>query len=121
MPIYEYTCGKCKHDFEHFARNLSDQPKKCPKCGSKRVKKQFSSFATTKTFQLASGPSKSSKAPVAKSSEKTSSEKSSSEKSSSEKSSSEKTSNEKTSSEKSSSKKSTSKKSSAGKSSSGSK
>ncbi|MDA3925166.1 MAG: zinc ribbon domain-containing protein [Kiritimatiellae bacterium] len=64
MPIYEYACGKCKSHFEHFARSLSDQPKKCPECGSKRVTKQFSSFATTKTFQLASGHSKSSKAPA---------------------------------------------------------
>ena len=64
MPIYEYNCAKCNNSFEHFARNSTDHPSKCPECGSRRVKKQFSAFATTKTFQMASGYSKSSKAPT---------------------------------------------------------
>lgn len=46
MPIYEYTCGACKKTFDHLARTLSDKPKACPACGSKKqLVKQFSTFA----------------------------------------------------------------------------
>jgi putative FmdB family regulatory protein len=45
MPIYEYTCSKCGHAFEHLARTLSDGAKTCPKCGAPRPRKAFSSFA----------------------------------------------------------------------------
>lgn len=54
MPIYEYTCNKCEDSFDHLARTLEDHPKKCPTCGSRKVSKQFSAFATTKTFQITS-------------------------------------------------------------------
>jgi putative FmdB family regulatory protein len=64
MPIYEYNCGKCGAGFEHLARSRSDTPKKCPQCGSGRVSKQLSSFATTKTFQTASGCGGCAKAPA---------------------------------------------------------
>jgi putative FmdB family regulatory protein len=45
MPIYEYTCEKCGHAFEHLARTLADVAEKCPKCGAAKVSKGFSSFA----------------------------------------------------------------------------
>ena len=45
MPIYEYTCIKCGHAFDHLARNLGDGAKTCPKCGAARPRKAFSSFA----------------------------------------------------------------------------
>jgi putative FmdB family regulatory protein len=33
MPIYEYRCRKCAHEFELFQK-ISDTPaKKCPECG----------------------------------------------------------------------------------------
>ena len=35
MPIYEYSCGQCKDDFELLVFK-SDEPA-CPKCGSKKV------------------------------------------------------------------------------------
>jgi len=47
MPIYEYACGKCEAEFEAEQR-ITDAPlKKCPECGSKRVKRLISrtSFA----------------------------------------------------------------------------
>ena len=69
MPIYEYNCAKCNNSFEHFARTSSDHPNKCPECGSRRVKKQLSAFATKKTFQMASGYGKSAKAPACPTSE----------------------------------------------------
>ncbi|HNX33300.1 MAG TPA: zinc ribbon domain-containing protein [Kiritimatiellia bacterium] len=45
MPIYEYTCSACGRAFEHLARTLSDTPGQCPACGSKKISKQFSTFA----------------------------------------------------------------------------
>lgn len=39
MPIYEYYCTKCKHEFE-VLQKISDKPiKKCEKCGAKTEKK----------------------------------------------------------------------------------
>jgi len=39
VPLYEYECRKCHHRFEEI-QQFSDPPiKKCPKCGSRRVKK----------------------------------------------------------------------------------
>lgn len=35
MPIYEYTCSKCKHPFDQLVRRMDDGGKvKCPKCGA---------------------------------------------------------------------------------------
>jgi putative FmdB family regulatory protein len=33
MPIYEYTCSKCKHRFETVQKVSDPHLKKCPKCG----------------------------------------------------------------------------------------
>ena len=42
MPIYEYACGKCDHEFEREQR-ISDPPvKTCPECRSRKVKKLIS-------------------------------------------------------------------------------
>jgi putative FmdB family regulatory protein len=42
MPIYEYACGKCEHEFE-VEQRITDAPlKTCPKCKSRRVKKLIS-------------------------------------------------------------------------------
>ena len=40
MPIYEYTCDKCRSDFELLVRGGEDP--ECPQCGSTRLAKQFS-------------------------------------------------------------------------------
>jgi putative FmdB family regulatory protein len=41
MPIYEYTCQTCGHDFEYLVRNGAAPA--CPKCGSSReLAKRFS-------------------------------------------------------------------------------
>jgi len=45
MPIYEYRCDKCGHQFDFLARTQADKPQKCDKCGAKQLRKQFSSFA----------------------------------------------------------------------------
>jgi len=46
MPVYEFICQKCDHDFS-LVISLSEYEKKkfmCPKCNSKKVKRQISSF-----------------------------------------------------------------------------
>ena len=42
MPIYEYQCEKCSHEFELEQRITDDPVKTCPKCRSRRVKKLIS-------------------------------------------------------------------------------
>ena len=47
MPIYEYNCTKCGTCFEVLVRTKKDVPGKCPKCGTEKPAKQFSSFAVS--------------------------------------------------------------------------
>ena len=42
MPIYEYLCEKCEHEFEREQRITDDPVKTCPECRSRRVKKLIS-------------------------------------------------------------------------------
>jgi putative FmdB family regulatory protein len=42
MPIYEYLCQKCSHEFEREQRITDDPVKTCPKCRGRRVKKLIS-------------------------------------------------------------------------------
>lgn len=44
MPIYEYLCAKCGHEFELLLMDRDDKPR-CPECGSGKPKKKFSVFA----------------------------------------------------------------------------
>lgn len=42
MPIYEYACKGCGHEFEREQR-ISDAPiKKCPSCGALKARRQIS-------------------------------------------------------------------------------
>ena len=42
MPIYEYACGACGHQFEEWQK-MSDAPVRvCPKCKKKKVEKLIS-------------------------------------------------------------------------------
>jgi len=43
MPIFEYVCQQCRHKFEAVV--LGKQKAACPKCESKRLSQQLSSFA----------------------------------------------------------------------------
>jgi len=44
MPIYEYACGQCGHEFEALVR--SETVPECPKCHATQLTKQLSVFAT---------------------------------------------------------------------------
>ena len=43
MPIFDFCCCKCGHEFEELVMG-SAQPV-CPKCGSKKLRKQPSAVA----------------------------------------------------------------------------
>jgi putative FmdB family regulatory protein len=35
MPIYDYKCVKCEHEFEYFHQSSSDDTPECPECKTK--------------------------------------------------------------------------------------
>ncbi len=39
MPIYEYACPACGHQFEELARSADADRMKCPKCQTKAERK----------------------------------------------------------------------------------
>jgi putative FmdB family regulatory protein len=45
MPIFEYSCKECNHEFE--ALIFGDQKAQCPKCHSKKLAPQLSVFAVS--------------------------------------------------------------------------
>lgn len=47
MPIYEYRCPDCGHEFERIQSFSDDPVKECPSCGELDVRKKISlsSFA----------------------------------------------------------------------------
>ena len=47
MPIYEYACGKCDHEFEVEQRISDDPVKTCPVCRSRKVKRLISMTSFT--------------------------------------------------------------------------
>ena len=47
MPIYEFQCLACGHEFEELVRSANDaEGLVCPQCNRPEVKKMISSFAT---------------------------------------------------------------------------
>ncbi len=44
MPIYEFICEECEHAFEKLVPS-SRARIHCPRCESRKVTKQFSTFA----------------------------------------------------------------------------
>ena len=48
MPLFEFTCKKCGHNFEELISltELESGQIHCPACRSKRVERGFSAFAT---------------------------------------------------------------------------
>jgi len=54
MPIFEYICQECQHEFEAlvFGRDKAQ----CPKCESKRLSPQLSVFAMAGKSSAAPAP-----------------------------------------------------------------
>lgn len=42
MPVYEYQCTACQHEFEREQRISEDPIKKCPKCAKQKAKRLIS-------------------------------------------------------------------------------
>lgn len=62
MPIYEFHCDKCETDSEILVRSSDWNGTKCPHCGSTKLAKKFSTFASaiagaTTTKAKATAPS----------------------------------------------------------------
>jgi putative FmdB family regulatory protein len=55
MPIFEYICQECRHEFEAlvFGRDKA----RCPKCESKKLIPQLSVFAVSAKGSAGSAPS----------------------------------------------------------------
>ncbi len=51
MPIYEFVCDDCGHEFESLQRLSDPLPDTCPDCGKHRVHKKLSAAA----FRLKGG------------------------------------------------------------------
>jgi len=47
MPIYEFHCAKCERDSEILVRSTKWEGTKCPLCGSPKLSKKLSVFAST--------------------------------------------------------------------------
>ena len=67
MPLYEFSCAKCGEQFEELV--LSHQPEAiaevtCPACGSRKVKKKVSTFASGVTGGSSTAGSATSCAPT---------------------------------------------------------
>ncbi len=45
MPIFEYICKECDHQFEALV--FGNKNASCPKCGSKKLVQQLSVFAVS--------------------------------------------------------------------------
>ncbi len=42
MPIYEYVCDACQHEFEEFQKLSDPVLTTCPECGAERLRKKIS-------------------------------------------------------------------------------
>jgi putative FmdB family regulatory protein len=47
MPIYEFHCEKCERDSELLVRSNKWRGTKCPHCGSTKLSKRLSVFASS--------------------------------------------------------------------------
>ncbi len=56
MPIFEYICKECQHEFE--ALIFGQQKAACPKCQSKKLEPQLSVFAVSAKSAGTSLPSR---------------------------------------------------------------
>jgi putative FmdB family regulatory protein len=46
MPIYEYRCATCSHEFGQLVRSSTEEKSLvCPKCGKKTLEKKLSVFS----------------------------------------------------------------------------
>ena len=39
MPLFDYQCGECSHQFEKLIDHGAPEPRKCPECGKLKLKR----------------------------------------------------------------------------------
>jgi len=49
MPIYEYTCQQCGKRSSALLQSYSSADPACPHCGSRRLQRLISTFATVRS------------------------------------------------------------------------
>jgi len=54
MPIFEYVCQECEHAFEALV--YGQEKAQCPKCQSKKLAPQLSTFAVSTKSSGSSAP-----------------------------------------------------------------
>ena len=54
MPIFEYECKKCGHQFEALLKSASDPAPKCPECNASGAKRLLSRFAAASKTEFGS-------------------------------------------------------------------
>jgi len=47
MPIYEYRCKTCEHEFAHLHPRYSSPAPPCPECGATELRKLLSTFSAS--------------------------------------------------------------------------
>ena len=45
MPLFDFVCRNCDHEFETLVRSQDTEPPTCPACGGRDLEKQLSTFA----------------------------------------------------------------------------
>ncbi len=55
MPIYEFHCEKCGRDSEILVRSTNWKSTTCPHCGSAKLAKKFSTFASASAGPASAG------------------------------------------------------------------
>jgi putative FmdB family regulatory protein len=57
MPLYEFNCSKCEKDFELLVRSSNwEGTAACPHCGSKKLTKKLSVFASSVASSSSAAP-----------------------------------------------------------------
>jgi putative FmdB family regulatory protein len=47
MPIYDFHCRACGHEFEALVRPQDQEPTRCPSCQGVDLERQLSTFAVS--------------------------------------------------------------------------
>ena len=55
MPIFEYICKECRHEFEALV--YGSQKAECPKCRGSKLEPRLSVFAVSAKGSVAASPS----------------------------------------------------------------
>ena len=58
MPIFEYECRQCQHEFELLVPNSDKDRVQCPECGAGEAKRKLSVFSSPKSSGVVERTSK---------------------------------------------------------------